>query len=285
MLITASQVHIWEVDRPDRPWPKPLRNQPQLTDGFSADQMIAAMDAAGVDRAVIVPPTWVGENNATAIEAAETYPGRFAVMGRFDPQAPDARKKLEGWLQQPHVLGIRMTFRVEPYASWLDDDTLDWFWDACEELAVPVMVLVSGVARKVQPVAEHHPKLKLIIDHMGCDLSSKEGAFATLGDVLDLARYQNVSVKTSSAPCFSSEPYPFRDIYPPLRRIYQAFGAQRLLWGADLTRLTSTYDECLNHFQEGLDFLSEADKEWVLGRSLAEILNWPESDVRRPDGK
>jgi predicted TIM-barrel fold metal-dependent hydrolase len=247
--------------------------------------MIAAMDTAGVDRAVIVPPTWVGENNLTAQEASEKYPGRFAVMSRFDPQAADARSSLKGWLQQPHMLGIRMTFRVEPYSSWLDDDTLHWFWAACEELGVPVMVLVSGVARKIQPVAERHQGLKLIIDHMGCDLSSKDGAFATLDDLLALARYQNVSVKTSSAPCFSQEPYPFRDIEPHLRRIYDAFGPRRMLWGADLTRLTSTYEECLKHFQEGLDFLSEDDKEWVLGRSLAEILRWPEADVRRPDGK
>jgi predicted TIM-barrel fold metal-dependent hydrolase len=285
MLITDSQVHVWEVDRPDRPWPQPLRNQPQLPDGFSAEQMLAAMDAGGVDRAVIVPPTWVGENNATALEAAEKYPQRLAVMGRFDPQAADARRTLEGWLQQPHLLGIRMTFRVEPYASWLDGDTLDWFWEACEGLGVPVMVLVSGVAAKIQPVAERYPGLTLIIDHMGCDLSSKEGAFATLDDLLALARFPDISVKTSSAPCFSQEPNPFRDIYPHLHRIYDAFGPHRMLWGADLTRLTSTYEDCLRHFQEGLDFLTEGDKEWILGRSLAEVLNWPETDVRNSDGE
>jgi predicted TIM-barrel fold metal-dependent hydrolase len=116
-------------------------------------------------------------------------------------------------------------------------------------------------------------------------LRRKEGAFATLDDLLVLARYRSVSVKTSSAPCFSAEPYPFRDIYPHLRRIYDAFGPRRMLWGADLTRLTSTYQECLSHFQEGLDFLSEGDKQWVLGRSLAEILKWPEPDVRRPGGE
>jgi predicted TIM-barrel fold metal-dependent hydrolase len=83
-------------------------------------------------------------------------------------------------------------------------------------------------------------------------------------------------VKTSSAPCFSNEAYPFADIYPFLRRIYDAFGARRMLWGADYTRLTSTYEECLRHFRQGLDFLSEDDKEWVLGKTAATVLNWPE---------
>ena len=68
MLITDSQVHIWEVERLDRPWPQPRRNEPQLPDGFSAEQMLTEMDAIGVDRAVIVPPTWVGEGNLTALE-------------------------------------------------------------------------------------------------------------------------------------------------------------------------------------------------------------------------
>src|SRR5258707_315190 len=80
----------------------------------------------------------------------------------------------------------------------------------------------------------------------------------------------------SSASCFTVEPYPSRDVHPHLRRIYEAFGPKRMLWGADLSRLTSTYRECLDLFQLGLDFLSAEDKEWILGRALADALNWPE---------
>jgi predicted TIM-barrel fold metal-dependent hydrolase len=278
MLITDSQVHIWEVDRPDRPWPKPLRNQPQLPDGFSAPEMIAQMDAAGVDRAVIVPPTWIGENNSTALEAEAAYPGRFATMGRFDPLRPDAEEALSTWRDQRSMLGIRMTFRVPPYDAWLDDDTLDGFWAGCERYGIPVMCLVSGVVGKLNRVAERHPGLTFLVDHMGCDLAAKgAAAFAGIDDLLGLAKYPKVAVKTSSAPCFSAAPYPYRDIYPFLRRIYDAFGPQRMLWGADFTRLTSTYPECLRHFQEGLDFLSAEDKEWVLGKTAAIVLGWPEA--------
>lgn len=277
-MITDSQVHIWEVDRPDRPWPQPPRNQPQLPNGYSAAEMIKEMDAIGVDRAVIVPPTWIGENNSTALEAAQNYPGRFAVMGRFDPKRPDATEALQHWREQPYMLGIRHTFRTEPYATWLVDGTFDPFWRDCERFGIPVMVLVSGIADKILPVAAKYQGLKLIIDHMAADLSAQGGnAFARLDDVIALAKYPNVSIKTSSAPCFSRDPYPYRDIYPYLKRIYEAFGSHRMLWGADRTRLTSTYEECLRHFQEGLDFLSEADKEWVLGKTAASILGWPEA--------
>jgi predicted TIM-barrel fold metal-dependent hydrolase len=276
VAITDAQVHIWEVDRPDRPWP-PARNRPQLPNGFSAAQAIAAMDEAGVDRAVIVPPTWVGENNATALEAAQAYPGRFAVMGRFDPSAADAAAVLEGWLRQPHMLGIRMTFRLPPFNAWLDDGSLEWYYAACERLNIPLMMLLPGVLDRLEGIATRYPRLTLIVDHMGVEPDSKvPQTFEHLDQLLALARHDNVYVKTSSAPCFSNQPYPFPDLYPYLKRIYDAFGPRRLMWGADLTRLTSTYSECLRHFQEGLDFLSEEDKRLILGANIARVLNWAE---------
>jgi predicted TIM-barrel fold metal-dependent hydrolase len=87
----------------------------------------------------------------------------------------------------------------------------------------------------------------------------------------------NVYVKVSSAPNFSAEPYPFRDISPYIRRLYDAFGPQRLMWGSDITRLASTYSECLNQLRDGLDFLSAEDSEWITGRATADVLNWPET--------
>ncbi len=276
MLITDAQIHVWEIDRPDRPWPGG-RNQPQLPNGFSAEQALAAMDEAGVDRAVIVPPTWVGENNLTGLEVAMQYPQRFAVMGRFDPTWPDAETRLQTWLDQPGMLGIRMTYRIKPYSDWLDDGSLEWFWSACERYDIPVMNLVSGIVEKLAPVANSHPDLRLIVDHFGVPLEEKgAGAFAGLEKLLALAIYPNVYVKVSSAPNFSNQPYPFADIAPYIRRIYDAFGAQRLMWGADLTRLASTYRECLDHFRQDLDFLSETDREWILGKTTAEVLDWPE---------
>jgi predicted TIM-barrel fold metal-dependent hydrolase len=278
MLVTDAQVHLWEVDRPDRPWPAVVRNRPHGTDGYAADRMLPEMDAAGVDRAVIVPPTWVGENNATALEAAAAHPSRFAVMGRFDPGAPDARDRLQGWLQQPGMLGIRLTFQISPFREALDNGSLDWFWAECERLGIPLMLLLPGMPEKAQPIAARHPGLRIVIDHMACVLQAKGAeAFAGIDNLLALSSHANVYVKTSSAPCFSNEPYPFADLYPYLRRIYDAFGPRRLFWGADITRLTSTYSECLRHFKEGLDFLTSEDKEWILGKSLAEALRWPES--------
>lgn len=276
MLVTDAQVHLWEAERPDRPWRK-LERPPHRPNGFSAEEMLTEMDAAGVDRAVIVPPTWAGESNEWALDMAARHPKRFAVIGRFDARAHDARAQLTGWLQQKGMLGVRMSFHVKPFSEWLDDGSLGWFWAECERLALPVSALVPGVVGKLRPVLARHPSLRLLIPHMACPLDTHVPlSFATLDELLSLARYPNVFVMVSSAPCFSNEPYPFRDLRPYLRRIYDAFGPRRLLWGADLSRLKGTYKECLDQFRYELDFLSAEDKEWILGRALADALNWPE---------
>ena len=62
-----------------------------------------------------------------------------------------------------------------------------------------------------------------------------------------------------------------------IRRIYDGFGPQRMLWGSDISGLPCTYGECLRQFSESLEFLTADDKEWILGKSLAKFYDWPES--------
>jgi predicted TIM-barrel fold metal-dependent hydrolase len=175
------------------------------------------------------------------------------------------------------MLGVRMSFHVKPFVDWLEDGSLEWFWAACERLEIPVMALVPGMVHKIRPVAERHSGLNILIPHMACSLDVRGAdAFTRLSDLLDLASFPRIFIMASSVPCFSNERYPFRDLHQFIRRIYDVYGPERMLWGADRSRLTSTYRECLDLFQDGLDFLSAEDKEWILGKALAQVLNWPE---------
>jgi len=287
VTITDSQVHLWEAHRPDRPWPEEHVNQKVFIaapgarahreEPLAAEEMIATMDAAGVDRAVIVPPSPVGDQNLTGLEAAVKYPTRFGVMGRFNPQAADARGQLEDWLDQPGMLGVRMTFHKSQWSGWLDDGSIQWFWDACERLGIPVMVLVPRLLDRMDAIMRRNPGLTLILDHMARQSALRDDAcFADLDELLALARHPNLAVKMSSAPCYSTEPYPFANIKPYLRRIFDAFGPKRAMWGSDYTRLPCTYGECVDHFRHELDFLGAEDKRWVLGETAATLLHWPD---------
>jgi L-fuconolactonase len=286
-MIIDAQIHLWEAHRPDRPWPAEQIGKPSFVtmpgarphrpEPLGEDEAIAMMDEIGVDRAVIVPPSPVGDSNDTALEAVARFPERFAIMGRFNPEADGARERLETWLDQPGMLGIRMTFFREHWARWLAPGVIDWYWSALERLNIPLMALAYGRMKQVGALAQLHPRLTIIIDHMGRQSALRdEEAFADLGEMLALAKFPNVAIKASSLPCYSNEAYPFPKLTPYLQRTFEAFGADRMMWGSDVTRLPCSYRECLDHFKHELPFLTDDDRARVLGGTAARLLRWPE---------
>ena len=276
-IIVDSQVHLWTRETPEWRWVP--RVVPQLPEPFTIEKLVPMMDEAGVDRVVVVPPSWVGERNDYGLVAAEKYPDRFAVMGRIALENPQAAALLPKWKEQRGMLGVRLTF-LRDDAAWLTDGTADWFWPAAEKAGLPVMFLTTGTLPLFASIAERHPHLTLIIDHMGLSREVWAEKKAEIPTVIDqtvaLAKYSNVSVKMSAAPNASLDPYPFRDMSVHLRRVFDAYGPQRCYWGTDMTNslAKASYRQRITHFTEELVFLSEEDRDWVMGRAILARLNW-----------
>ena len=276
--IADAQVHLWKANSPDWAWEPGAR--PQLPEPFTIERAGPMMDEAGVDRVVIVPPG-LNDRNDYALEAAKRYPNRFGVMGRIRLQDPKSAALLPTWKQQPGMLGVRVTFNTPPTLAWLSDGTADWFWPAAEKAGLPVMFLAVGVVSGFARIAERHPQLALIIDHMGLNSSSRDNRLtdnipAAIEEAAALAKYPNVSVKFSGAVGNSLEPYPFRDMTVHLKRLFDAYGPQRCHWGTDITNslASASYRQRVTHFTEELSFLSESDKDWVMGRAILARLKW-----------
>ena len=268
MLIVDSQVHIWGKNLPTNPAHR------QIT-AYSAADLLKEMDEAGVDAAVIHPPGWDPDSDALAVEAARQHPSRLSVLGKFPLDQTESRSLVDGWKQQPGMLGLRFTFLQPHQQSWPTDGTLDWLWPAAERAGLPVGLAAANFLPVVGQVAERHPGLKLIVDHMGRPGGKTDAAaFESLPELLALAKYPNVAVKASGAPSYSSAPYPFTNIHTYLRQIYDAFGPQRMFWGTDITRMPCSWRQCVTLFTEELPWLSERDKELVMGRALCDWLDW-----------
>jgi predicted TIM-barrel fold metal-dependent hydrolase len=94
MDIVDSQVHIWGADTPDRPWPPGRAAEAQKPYPVQKEALLLQMDLAKVRRMVLVPPSWEGERNDLALDAARTHPDRFAVMGRLPIQDPASRGRV-----------------------------------------------------------------------------------------------------------------------------------------------------------------------------------------------
>ena len=274
MLIVDSQVHMWGADTPERPWPK--RGQPQRPVPLGKDELLREMAAAGVDRTVIVPPMWEGDRNDLALEAARTHPGRFAIMGRLDPDAPESRGRLATWRAQPGMLGLRFSFTAPMLQPLLTEGRMDWVWSEAEKAAVPLYVMVKpSDVHLIDTVAGQHPGLKLVMDHLALPSGKKdEEAFRDLDRLLALAKRPNVAVKVSTLPNYSTDAYPYRNLHPYLRRVYDSFGPKRMFWGSDLSRLSGTYRQCVTMFTEGMPWLSANDLSWIMGRGVCEWIGW-----------
>jgi L-fuconolactonase len=276
VLIVDSQVHIWVPSTPQRPWlpaspeiPAPHRPEP-----FTCEHLLREMDDAGVNRALLVTPLWEGVRNDYVLASAQAHPDRLGVIGRLDHLQPAWRARVPGWMNERGMRGLRMLFRPTQVAQ-LEDGSADWVWAAAEKAGIPTMVFLPQPHMALMDrVAERHPGLKLVIDHLGLMQGKDAEAFRDLDHVLALARRPNVAVKVSCLPHFSGDPYPFRSLHPYLRRVYDAFGPRRMFWGTDLSRSPCTYRQNITMFTEEIPWLGEDDKAWIMGRGVCEWIGW-----------
>ena len=276
MIIIDSQVHIWAPATAEKPYAREDASAPHRPVPLGHQELLREMDGAGVERCILVPPTWEDDRNDTSLEAARLYPNRFRVMGRIKLTAPQSRALVATWKNQPHMLGIRLVFNQGRSKDWLIDGTADWLWDAAERYDVPVMAFAPNAVPQLDEIAERHPGLRMIIDHMGLSSALRGKSLEpAVANIIKLARLKNVAVKVSALPCYIDELYPFPTLHPLLRRVVDAFGPQRCFWGTDLSHLPCPYKQVVTLFTEEMKSLSATELEWIMGRGIAEWLNWP----------
>ncbi|MEP4377383.1 MAG: amidohydrolase family protein [Alphaproteobacteria bacterium] len=268
MLIVDSQVHIW-INTTMGAIHRQIPN-------FTAEDLIAEMDEAGVDRVILHPPGVVPNGNEIAVAAANAHPDRFRVLGWVHMDQPElSAAKLAGWLDTPGMLGLRFLFIAPGRESWPTDGTMDWIWPIANEQKMPVGLLAHEFLPTVGELAEKYPDIPFLIDHLGAN-PFKPGieSFDTLPELVALARHPNVAVKMSGANGNSTEPYPHTEIHDKLQQIFDAFGPDRCFWGTDLSRMKCSYKECVTLFTEELPWLKGRDLELVMGEALCNWVGW-----------
>ena len=271
MIITDAQIHIWGTGLPSNAahWP---------VTSFSAAEAIALMDAAGVDAAVIHPPSWDPGATELAIAAVEGYPGQFAIMGGLPLDDPDTEAQVATLREQPGMLGLRYLF-LDEHARQLEDGTLDWFWAATQQAGVPVALLATDSLAEIGAIAQRYPELRITIDHLGgrggnTDLKD-HAALAHMPELLALARHSNIAVKVTGAPGYSAQDYPFPIVLDYVHRIFDAFGPERTFWGTDISKMPCSWRACVTMFTEEMPWLRGDDLELVMGKAVRDWWGWP----------
>ena len=270
-----SQVHAYERDRPERPWIGTLHGPPEVT----GDAMVAAMDAVGVDGALLVSPWSMYRFDASyALEVYASHPGRFGLIKPFDPRAEDVTDEIAEWAATPGVVGARIMIRGQTTPD-ADDPGLNRILAAGAKHGVPVNILCWGKLPLLGELARRNPNAQIVLDHVGLiqpfEPPVPSEPFSDLANVIALAEHDNVAIKISGACTLSREPFPYRDLWEPLGRIFEAFGFDRCMWGTDWTRAVGllTYEQGVEAFRV-TDQLSDSERSTLMGGSLARIYDW-----------
>ena len=260
-----------------------------------------ALDCVGVDKAIAFA-------DQPYIDACvERYPERFAGVLTFDHTAADLEEQIATYRDTPGNLAGRNSVGNADTAELRPEfaaGAYDRYWELAERYELPLFFSTHGWPSVMEVVAQRHPGMTIIIDHLGLSQSPVSPPRADPWDALDgllaLARYPNVYVKLCGVALLSREPAPHRDAWPHLHRVFDAFGPERIMWASDYTRMRwlpsfeagpdvrytagdeptlapfkqwTYYSDCLNYLRD-TDELSTSDKEWVLGRTVRRALRW-----------
>jgi len=275
MVVIDAQVHAYERDHPGRPWAAVLHGPPEVT----GEDMVAAMDAVGVDAAVLVSPFTMYRYDASyAIAVRAAHPGRFALIKPVDPTDPAVADTIADWAATDGAVAVRimMTRGVSTDAA---DPGINLILAAAARHSLPVNLLCWGRLEQVAQMAARNPDTVLVIDHLGLQQPFERPVppqpFADLPRVLKLAEYGNVVIKISGACTLSREPFPYNDLWEPLGRIFDAYGFDRCMWGTDWTRAVAllTYKEGVEAFRASTR-LSDGDRAALMGGTLQRVYRW-----------
>ena len=268
------QVHAYERNGPERPWAGFLTGPDEVT----GDDMVAAMDAVGVDGALLISPFSLYRYDASyALEVYAKHPDRFGLIRPFDPQSESVADEIAEWTATTGVVGVRVMLANQEYEA--DHPGLNQIFAACARAGVPVNVMSSGKLPLLCELARRNSDTQVVIDHVGLAQPFEPPAppepFADLANVLAAAELDNVAIKISGACTLSHELFPYPDIWEPLGQVFHAFGLDRCMWGTDWTRAVRllTYEQGVEAFRV-TDRLSDAERSTLMGGTLSKIYNW-----------
>ncbi len=270
-----AQVHAYERDRPERPWAAVLAGPPAVT----GDDMVAAMDAVGVDGALLVSPFTMYRYDASyALNVYAAHPSRFRLIKPVDSSDPAVAETIADWASTKGTVAIRLMMRDNASPDPADPG-INGVLAAAARHSLPVNLMCTGRLEQAAALAARNPATSLVIDHLGLPQPRVPPApaqpWADLPKLLALAAYSNVTVKISGACTLSHEPFPYKDIWDPLFRIFDAFGFNRCMWGTDWTRAVGvlTYEQGVEAFRV-TDRLSDSDRAALMGETLQRVYNW-----------
>ena len=270
--IIDPHVHVWKNDS-RYPWPKEVTKPPK--DDALPSTLLDLMNAHGVEKTVIVHVIHYRWDCRYAGDTINAHPDKFMGVCRVDPTAAGAADDLTRWVRDYGFRGVRLSPAADKSGDWIKDrEQMDRIVGKAAELKVPLCVLcpVTRIPDVARVIDRHKDSLDVCIDHMADSPPEKPDVLKKL---LALAKYARVFVKISHLWSLSKEKYPYKDTHDQVKRLYDEFGPERLMWGTDWPGVEAYcgYAKALALYRGELTFLTDADRHWILGGTALKL--WP----------
>ena len=270
-MIIDTHLHVWSDDFDTYPFAEGR----EARGGASVELLNETMAAAGVDRAIIVQPIPYLYDNRYVADCLCRFPDRFAACGLIDHKAPDAPDQLERLVREDGFGGLRihLASRVDHPSEWATPDQ-DPLWQRAQDLgACFIMHGPAALLPELEPIIARFPGVNVALDHIGGAPTDEDPPYPLLSHVLNLAQYPKVYVKFSPQAHKSKQPFPHADTFPTFRRLYDAFGPERLMWGTNFPGVLreTGYLPALEMFRTHMDFLTDEDREWLFYRAALQV--------------
>jgi L-fuconolactonase len=236
----------------------------------SLEQLIAAMDEAGVQKAAIVQAsTCYGHDNSYVADAVAAHPERFTGVFSVDVLAPDAPQNMRAWRARG-LTGLRLfTFgsTMSEQANWLDDPGTYPAWTCASELGLSICLQMSAKAiPQAIRMAERYPNVRIILDHGARPELGEGPPYNAAASLFNLARYTNIYLKlTPRIFAESRRGKATPETFFP--RLVSAFGASRLAWGSNYPSSEGALPQLLATARESLTCLAASDRDWIFART------------------
>jgi predicted TIM-barrel fold metal-dependent hydrolase len=238
------------------------------------DELVRAMDEAGVDAAVVVQASTVyGHDSSYVVEAVRKHPDRFVGVFSIDALAADAVEQIKRWTGEG-LVGLRLftTGTTMPgQASWLGDPASYPAWAYAEEQALSICLQMTMQGLPVlRDLLERFPGAIVLLDHLARPDPSEGPPYRAVQPLFDMAAFPGVHLKLTnrtlaSAAQGASDPKSF------IEAVLAAFGADRVAWGSNFPAAEGSLAALLSEAQAALAALPEAQRELIFSGVAAKL--------------
>jgi len=263
-----AHVHVWTPDTARYPLAAGFTTADMQPPSFTADELFAACRPHGVERVVLIQMSFYGFDNSYMLDCIAAHPRELAGVAIIDHSRPDVGAALRD-LRARGVRGYRLYADRAKAEGWRDAPGMDRLWAAAADERVAICLLADPDALPaIRRQVERFPQTTVVIDHFARIGMRGPAAEDDVAALLGLARFPTVHVKVSAFYALGAKRPPYDDLAPLVRRLRDAYGAERLLWATDCPYQLADgqgYGPSVALVRDRCGFLSAAERSAVLG--------------------